>query len=106
MRSWVYETDEEGGPRRFLSHREAARWAVLKVGTFFLPLLVSPILWALFGSDSPYRWSAAVPVAARVVLLWLLVVGTIYLYLALSGGVMGEAERRRRLAVRNGGGRA
>lgn len=102
MREWMYKTDEAGRPRRFVSHREAAWWAARKVGTFFLPLLVSPILWALFGSDSPYRWSAVPPVVAGVILLWLLAVGSIYLYLALSGGVMGEAERRRR-EDRNGG---
>lgn len=83
MRKWAYKTD-------------AAGWAVRRVGTFFLPLLASPVLWAIFGADSPSRWSAALPVMFAVACVWLAVVGAVYLYLALSGGGMGKAERRRR----------
>jgi hypothetical protein len=38
----------------------------------------------------------ALPVMFAVACVWLAVVGAVYLYLALSGGVMSEAERRRR----------
>jgi hypothetical protein len=102
-RGWAYETDAAGRPRRFLSHREAAWWAARRVGTFFLPLLAPPVLWALFGAASPGRWLAALLVVAAVACVWLTVVGTVYLYLALSGGVMGKAERRRRGGEGNGG---
>lgn len=95
MRKWAYKTDGAGRPRRFLSHREAAWWAARRVGTFFLPLLASPILWAIFGSDSSSRWLSALPLIVAVACVWFAVVGAIYLYLALSGGIMGEAERQR-----------
>ena len=96
MRKWAYKTDAAGRPRRFLSHREAAGWAVRRVGAFFLPLLVSPVLWAVFHPDAPSQRSTALPVVFAVACVWLAVVGAVYLYLALSGGVMSEAERRRR----------
>ena len=35
MRTWIFKTDEDGKPRRFLSHREAALWTVSRVGAFF-----------------------------------------------------------------------
>ena len=95
-RRWIYKTDESGRPRRFLNHREAAWWAARKVGTFFVPLLVSPVLWALFSPDEPYRWAAVVPLMTAVVCVWLVVIVTIYLYVALSGGVMDRAERKDR----------
>ena len=94
-REWIYKTDPAGRPRRFLSHREAAWWAVRRVGVFFLPLFSGPILWALFGPGSPGRWPEALPVVLAIACVWAAVVGTVYIYLALSGGVMGEAERRR-----------
>lgn len=93
-RGWAYKTDAAGRPRRFLSHREAAWWAVRRVGAFFSPFLASSILWALLGS--PYERSTVLPVVAVLASVWLAVVGTVYLYLALSGGVMDKAERRRR----------
>ncbi len=95
MRKWPYKTDDAGRPRRFLSHGEAAWWAVRRVGTFFLPLLVSPILWAIFDPAAPSQRLTALPLVAAVACVWLSVVGAVYLYLALSGGVMGEDERRR-----------
>jgi hypothetical protein len=95
-RGWAYETDAAGRPRRFLTHREAAWWAACRVGVVFVPLLVYTFARVLFGFDGPYPWSAILYVAAGVVLASLATVGAVYLYLALSGGVMGKAERRRR----------
>ena len=66
-----------------------------RVGAFFLPLLVFPVLWAVFHPDAPSQRSTALPVVFAVACVWLAVVGAVYLYLALSGGVMSEAERRR-----------
>lgn len=95
MPKWIYKTDEAGRPRRFLSHREAAWWAARKVSVVFVPLLVYPFVWALFGFGSPYPWSAVLFVATGVILASPTTVGAVYLYLVLSGGVMGEADRRR-----------
>ena len=66
-----------------------------RVGAFFLPLLVFPVLCSVFHPDAPSQRSTALPVVFAVACVWLAVVGAVYLYLALSGGVMSEAERRR-----------
>ncbi len=92
MRKWAYKTDAAGRPRRFLSHREAAGWAVRRVGTFFLPLLVSPVLWAVFHPDAPSQRLTALPVMFAVACVWLAVVGGVYLDLALSVVVMTDDE--------------
>jgi hypothetical protein len=55
-----------------------------------------PVLWAVFHPDAPSQRLTALPVMFAVACVWLAVVGAVYLYLALSGGVMSEAERRRR----------
>ena len=90
LRRWIYQTDEEGGPRRFLSHREAAWWATLKTGKLAGPFVLYVFLRAFFGSAGP-----GIPLAQRaahfflpvaLLLLWVLVVGMVCLYLALSGG--------------------
>ena len=99
MRGWMYKTDEEGRPRRFLSHREAAWWAALKTGTLAGPVVLYAFLTAFLETAGP-----GMPLAQRaiyffvptaLIVLWLCVVGAVYLYLVLSGGVMGETERRR-----------
>jgi hypothetical protein len=95
VRRWIYKTDEEGKPRRFLNHREAVWWAVLKVGKVLGLFVVSPILWAIFGPEAPDRWARASLAVAVVVVLWLVAAGAMYLFVALSGGVMARAERRR-----------
>ena len=90
MREWIYKTDATGRPRRFLSRREAAWWTVRRVGHLFPPALSGPILWTLFGPGSPGRWRAALPVTLAAACVWAVVAGTIYLYLVLSGRVMGR----------------
>jgi hypothetical protein len=97
-RRWIYKTDESGRPRRFLSHREAAWWAALKTGKFAGPIMIwmipATILAAVPGRGTPGLWWMALPILGTLFLLWLMATGTVYLYVALSGGVMNRAERQ------------
>lgn len=97
---WIYKTDEEGRPRRFLSHREAAWWAALRTGTVAGPIVLYAFLGAFLETAGPgmplTERFAYFSLPAAVFLVWLAVVGTVYLYLVLSGGVMAPDERRRR----------
>lgn len=99
-RRWIYKTDGEGRPRRFLSHREAAWWAVLRTGTVAGPVVLYVFLGAFLGTAGPgmplAERAAYFSLPAAVFLIWLVVVGAVYLYLVLSGGVMAPDERRRR----------
>lgn len=92
MRQWLYKTYESGRPRRFLSHRELLMWAARKVGGYLGPPLGLGVIAAIFVPQD----------LAREVFLWLSVMGLalcatavagIYLYVALSGGVMSAEQR-------------
>lgn len=94
----MYKTDEAGKPRRFLDHGEAALWAVVTVGKVFgvfaLYLLASFVFDALRNGEVGGPMLTLVP-AAIMVLAWLFVTLVLYLYVALSGGVMDSEARRR-----------
>ena len=98
MRKWIYKADEAGKPRRFLDHREAALWAVTTVGKFFgayaLYWLVSLVFGALRngGSGWPTLTFALLAIPLTIGLLVSLV---LYLYVALSGGIMDDEARKR-----------
>jgi hypothetical protein len=66
------------------------------VGLVSGPLLAYVFARALFGFDGPYPWSAVLYMAAGLVLASLATVGAVYLYLALSGGIMRRGERHGR----------
>ena len=98
VRKWIYKSGETGKPRRFLNHREAVLWAVLTVGKFFgvfaLYWLTSVILDSWGGDE------AGGPILTFVLLAILLAVGllislVLYLYVALSGGIMDDEARKR-----------
>jgi hypothetical protein len=95
VHDWPYKTDSAGKPRRFLSHREAASWTALKVGKFFGLALLFVLLEALIFPEESGRMDSAVYSAFLLVVFWLLISAALYLYVALSGGVMGRDERRR-----------
>ncbi len=105
MQQWIYKTNEAGAPRRFLSHREAAWWAMIEVLKFAAPrvwpLILGPIILSFAPNLFPGPTSAARLVAGLAVgatlALWLGVSGVIYLYIALSGGVMDAVDRRKYL---------
>ena len=109
-RRWIYKTDEEGRPRRFLSHREAAWWAARRTGTVAGPFVLYALLRAFLETAGPgmplAERAAYFSLPAVVFLLWLAAMGAVYLYLVLSGGVMAPDERRRRGNQGDGGGRA
>ena len=101
-RRWLYKTDGKGTPRRFFSHREAAWWAVLttgKVAAPFLLLVFVRAFFAAFDSWAPARfspdWAIIFTVAALFLVVWPLTAGLLYLYVALSGGVMARLEWER-----------
>lgn len=99
-RRWIYKTDDAGAPRRFPGHREALSWAALKIGK----LVGAFALFGLLGSaietyrDGQTGWPTFTFVLAAVWLaIWLSVSLVLYLYVALSGGVMDREGRRRYL---------
>ena len=106
-RRWIYKTDEEGRPRRFLSHGEAALWATLQTGKVAAPFALYAFLGAFLETAGPgmplAQRASYFSLPAAVVLLWFLVVGAVYLYLVLSGGVMDREEGRRRGGEGDGG---
>jgi hypothetical protein len=114
MRRWRYERDEEGRPRRFLSHREAFAWAMWRIGRlaalyfrpFSLLTFVGAIGRAIVRTGWPPQWEVFGFTVLLVLLLSLalcfLVACTYYLYIALAGGVMGRDERRRYHEERGG----
>lgn len=92
MRRWLYKTDEAGRPRRFLSHRELLLWAALNVGGYVGPPLGLGLVIAIF---DPQGVGREIVLALMAMVLAACVVGVvgIYLYVALSGGVMSREER-------------
>jgi hypothetical protein len=114
-RRWRYKRDEEGRPRRFLSHREAFLWSTRRIG-FYALLLLLPLgsfsLLGLVGAlgrrvvrttdgelpgwEDVGAWMLAVSVLVLSLLSLLsLLAGAYYLYIALAGGVMSRDERQR-----------
>lgn len=98
MRRWIYKTDEAGKPRRFLNHREAVLWALTTVGkvsgVVALYLLVGSIFGPLGGGEVGRSVLTLVPLAIMLT-IGLLIAFAMYLYVALSGGVMDDEARRR-----------
>lgn len=105
-REWRYKRDEEGRPRRFLSHREALLWAVRRVGLYFAFLLVPPSILSVVGgvgrgiarTGEPPGWEHVGGLALVLLLAcscWLLLAGIYYLYIVLAGGVMDRDARQR-----------
>lgn len=92
MREWLYKTDGSGRPRRFLGHGEALSWAAMLVGRFAGPPLGLGVAAAIFAPQGLPR-EALLWLALMVLALSAVSVAGIYLYVALSGGVMGEEER-------------
>lgn len=98
VRRWIYKADEAGKPRRFLDHREAALWAVTTVaklsGAYALYWLVSLVFGVLGegGSGWPAFTFALLAISLTIGLLFSLV---LYLYVALSGGIMDDEARKR-----------
>lgn len=95
MGRWIYKTDEAGRPRRFLSHREAAWWAMLNVAKVAGPVALFGFLRVLFELGVAAGWTTFLYLASRLLLLGLLACGVLYLYVALSGGVMARSGRGR-----------
>ena len=97
-RGWIYKTNEAGKPRRFLNRREAAVWAGLTVGkpvgVIAFYVLLNAAIDAYRGADA---WRSSFVVALAVVwgAIWLGVSLALYVYVALSGGVMDEEARHR-----------
>jgi hypothetical protein len=99
MDRWPYKTDEAGAPRRFLSHREAASWTARKVGKYAGAFALCVVLGSTLRRADEYSvpalaYNAAI-VAALALFGGLVVAVGLYLYIALYGGVMNRAERRR-----------
>ncbi|WP_047866570.1 hypothetical protein [Rubrobacter aplysinae] len=94
MREWLYKKDEKGGPRRFLSHRELAAWDALKVGRFAGPPLGLCVVATIFDPQELGRL-AFLSLGLMLLAFCVAVVAVMYLYVALSGGVMGPEERLR-----------
>ena len=77
MRGWIYKTDGEGRPRRFLSHREAALWATIETGTLAGPVVLYAFLSAFFETAGPgiplaQRAASFFFVPSALMLLWVL----------------------------------
>ena len=98
MRGWSFRRDAAGRPRRFLSHGEALLWS-LCIGLavafgFAAPVLFRYLLYSIgLQDEQPFSF-------VRVmfpVFVFLTVSVLLYLYIALSGGVMDRAARRRYL---------
>lgn len=96
--------DRAGRPRRFHSHREAASWSaqvVARLGLKGLPggILAAAIIfgWQILSSEASFDPIGVVAVMVLLLALWLLGSTLLYLYTALSGGVMSRDERRREL---------
>lgn len=92
MRQWLYKTDGSGRPRRFLSHRELILGAALKVGRYVGSALGLGLVIAIF---DPQGIGQEIVLALMAMVLAACVVGVagIYLYVALSGGLMSAEER-------------
>ncbi len=108
-RDFIQPRDEAGSPRHFRSHREAlTRIAGSLAGQgpkFLLNFVWMALLWlawrawrALFHGEPldllpPEPGLAVVVPVAILLALWVLSTILLYGYVALSGGVMGRAER-------------
>lgn len=99
--------NKAGAPRRLRGHSEAIRWAAGIVFRFaarrFVPAFIVSLLAGAairyFSGERFFHPAFLVP-GAMMALGFLTTLGTastilLYLYVALSGGVMGSAERRR-----------
>ena len=99
--------NEAGAPRRLRGHGEAVRWAAGVVYRFtakrFVPAFVVSLLVGAAlrysSREGAFDPASLIPVAVMA-LGFLATLGTasailLYLYVFLSGGVMGSAERRR-----------
>ena len=99
MKDWHYKRDTAGKPRRFLSHRELLWWAVTRVGMYAGGAVAGSfvlIAYEYFSSDDGYyTFFITLNVAGLMIVLWMGVSATIYLYITLSGGVMSREERTR-----------
>lgn len=99
MREWTYKKDQAGKPRRFLHHGEALLWALLTVGRFpgaFFGFWLLLFLIRAVREGGGIGWSTVTTVLVVALLtVWLLVSSVLYLFVALSGGVMDEEARRR-----------
>lgn len=99
MRRWIYKTDQAGKPRRFLNHREAFLWALTTVGKLFgvaaLYLLVGSIFDLRGSGEVGWSMMLTLMLLAIVLAIGLLIAFAMYLYVALSGGVMDDEARRR-----------
>jgi len=99
--------DEEGRPRRFLSHREAVVWAVRRVLLFVGSLTLVGVVGALGRGFIRSRESDVTEnvlpealayvafVLVSFVCIGLMVAGALYLFVALHGGVMDVEARQR-----------
>lgn len=94
MREWTYKTDEKGRPRRFLSHRELALWATLKVVRYAGPVVGLGAVALIFDPEGFGRGFILL-LGLMALALCVAVVAVMYAYVALSGGVMGSEERMR-----------
>ena len=102
-RRWIYKTDDAGAPRRFLGHREVLLWAGLKVGRTTSPFALFGLLGSVVETyrDGLSGWPVfTLMLAVGWLAIWLSVSLAIYLYVALSGGVMDREDRRRYLGDR------
>ncbi len=98
MRKWIYKSDEAGKPRRFLNHREAALWAMMTVGKVFGALALYWLINFVFVTfrDGEFGGRMLTFVVAAIMLVtWLGTSLVLYVYVALSGGVMDDEARRR-----------
>ena len=100
MRGWSFKKDAEGRPRRFLGHGEAALWSLrsgaVVAGVFAAPVLFRSLLDLVGPVDGPPFNSLDLVIPAMI---WATASLLLYLYIALSGGVMDREARRR---YRNG----
>lgn len=94
--------DEAGIARRFQSHREAMRWAFGSVGRWGLNILsyyvvpaIGLVVWQLYKGDLTLSLFGVEVFLAISVLFgsWVSASVLLYVYIALSGGVMGREER-------------
>jgi small-conductance mechanosensitive channel len=98
VREWIYKSDEAGKPRRFLNHREAILWAMITVGKVFGALALYWLINFIFVAFTDGELGGAMltfMLTAILLVAWLLISLILYLYVALSGGVMDDAARRR-----------
>jgi apolipoprotein N-acyltransferase len=98
VRKWIYKSDESGKPKRSLNHREAALWALMTVGKVFGALALYWLInfiFVAFRDGEVGMPMITFMVAAIMLATWLLISAVLYLYVALSGGVMDDEARRR-----------